>query len=111
MGGLGVLRDAPCAEPVEDELGHHDPVGAGIDTGGGVGEQLVNGVDAQRQDAGTLIDFEGRNDAISGLLGGDGALVAIAEGLLKRMAIGSRGERSPRPNSRRRWKQCPSGAA
>ena len=49
VGGMGVLRDAPCAEPVEDKLGHHDPVGSGIDVGGRVCQQLVNGVDAQRR--------------------------------------------------------------
>ena len=52
----------------------------GIDSGGGVGQQLVEGVDAERLRAGAAEEHRGRGDLIGSLLGGDGAFVAVTEG-------------------------------
>jgi len=60
-----------------------------VDSGGGVGEKLVDGVDAMGQDAGALVKLEGWDEFVGGFFGGDGAFVAITEGVAERGGVGT----------------------
>ena len=60
----------------------------GVDASAGVGHELIHGVDAQGQRTGALVQIKGRNDCVGCGLGGDGALIAIAEGIAERDAAG-----------------------
>jgi hypothetical protein len=73
---------------VEDKLGHHKPGGVGIDAMDGIGEKLADGVDAMGQDAGPGEELKRRDEGVDVGFGGDGAFVAIAEGLGDGGAIG-----------------------
>ena len=101
MGGVGVLGDAAATQPVKNVLGQHDPGSIGIDAvivaGDGVGEQLVDGVEAMRLRAGALEDLHGRDDDIGGFLGCDGALIAIAERLMQGATVGGESNVVHRP--------------
>jgi len=55
---------------------------------GRVGHELISRIEADRDGAGDLVDVKGRKDLVSRLLGGAGALVAIAKGLVERLAVG-----------------------
>ncbi len=61
----------------------------GIDPRRRIGQQLINSIDAHRKGARALIKLEGRNDRVRRLFGGHRALIAIAERLAQRLAIGS----------------------
>jgi len=90
VGGVGVLGNAAAAKPIEDILGHRDPGSVGIDSVGRVGQQLVDGVDAERESASVLVELERREHTVGRLFGCYGALIPVAEGLTEREPSGAR---------------------
>ncbi len=84
VGGVGVLGYTAAAEPVENILRHAEPGSMRIDSTRGVGEQLIDSVDAERLRTGALEDIDRRDQEAGGLFGCDGALVAVAEGFAYR---------------------------
>ncbi len=72
MAGIGVFSDAAATQPVKNVFGQHDPGSLRIDAipvaGDGVGEQLVDGVEAKGLRAGAREDLHGRDFGIGGFL-------------------------------------------
>jgi len=71
---------------VEDVLGEVEP-GEGA-VGGDVGEELVGGVDAEELDAGDVAHAVGGDLLVEEGLAGEGALVAVAEGVGYGIVVG-----------------------
>jgi hypothetical protein len=62
----------------------------GIDSVGRVGQQLVDGVDAERESASVLVELERREHTVGRLFGCYGALIPVAEGLTERGTVGGK---------------------
>ena len=58
MGCVGILGHAARAQPMQDKLRHGDPWRMSIEPLGGIGQQLVSRVDAQRQRPGAFVELQ-----------------------------------------------------
>jgi hypothetical protein len=65
--------------------------------GYGIGEQLVDSVETMRLRAGARENLHWWDDGVSVLLGGDGALIAVTEGFVQGVAVGSEANVVHRP--------------
>ena len=86
MAGVGKFGDGASAEVVEDEFGEVEP--GEVAVGGIVGEELVGGVDAEELDAGEIAEAIGGDAVVELGFAGQGALVAIAEGISYGLVVG-----------------------
>ena len=91
LGALAVTGNADKREPFTPLPGRVTflPYGDIDALRSGVGQQLVNGVDAQRERAGALIEVERRNDFVRSIFACGSAFVSIAERFLQRPPFGT----------------------
>ena len=87
VGGVGVLGHPAATQVIEHVLGQVDPGRTRIDAVRRIGEQLIDGIDAQRLRAGMAKHPIRQGEFVRRFLGGDGALVAIAVRIGQRLAI------------------------
>ena len=86
--GVGGLVGELAAEPVGEQVGdEREPLGGGERGRALVGEQLEDGVDRQRLDAGGRVQLGLRDAAERALLHAGGALVAVVEGQAEHAAV------------------------
>ena len=86
--GVGGLVGELAAEPVGEQVGdEREPLRGGERGRALVGEQLEDGVDRQRLDAGGRVQLGLRDAAERALLHAGGALVAVVEGQAEHAAV------------------------